>query len=67
MAKLITNSMHWLWKISLLAAIFWALFILPEMAGIDRFGAPSLGNDDVVKFFTPLMTWITLRWLTTKD
>ena len=67
MAKLMTNSMHWVWKISLVAAVFWALFILPGMRGIDRFGAPSLGNDDVVKFFAPLMIWVTARWLTTKD
>ena len=67
MAKLMTNSMHWIWKISLVAAVFWALIILPEMRGIDRFGAPSLGNDDVVKFFAPLMIWVTARWLTPKD
>ncbi|MDG0992497.1 MAG: hypothetical protein P8H30_06030 [Luminiphilus sp.] len=63
MARLLTNSMHWFWKISFVAAAFWTLFILPEMVGIDRFGAPSLGNDDVVKFFAPLMIWIVTRWL----
>ena len=67
MANLMTNTMHWAWKISLLAAVFWALFILPEMTGIDHFGAPSLGNDDVIKFFTPLMIWVAARWLSTKD
>jgi hypothetical protein len=54
---LISNSMHWAWKITLIPSAVWLLMILSE-------NYPHLDDGYVILISTmPVALWITIRWI----
>ncbi len=55
---LISNSMHWAWKITLIPCVIWLPTILAE-------NYPYLDDGEVILGATwPVALWVTIRWIT---
>lgn len=52
--KLISNSMHWGWKVS---------FVLSVVCSAMLFGEYSISSDELLGYNIPLILWVTSRWL----
>ena len=52
--KLISNSMHWGWKVSLVFSV---------VCSVMMFGEYSIDNDDIFIYNVPLIIWVTARWI----
>ena len=61
---LISNTMHWAWKVSLSAAVVWLMrWLLPTLhdLGSDRYAGL---NTDVIEIgLVPLGLWLLVRWV----
>ena len=52
--NLISNSMHWGWKVSLVFAV---------VCSVMLFGEYSIDGDEILGYNSPLIIWITARWI----
>ena len=61
---LISNTMHWAWKVSFSAAVVWLMrWLLPTLhdLGSDRYAGL---NTDVIEIgLVPLGLWLIVRWV----
>lgn len=60
--KLISNSMHWAWKLSFAICAF--IFAYVWALASQNWG---YANDEVLLGLMPISLWLTIRWLTVKE
>jgi hypothetical protein len=58
MGKFITNSMNPYWKLTFVASVYWAMFLI---------SVPTINQFDLIVYFTPLTLWVVGRWLILKE
>ena len=52
--KLITHSMHWFWKVSLVFSV---------VCSVMLFGESSIDVGAILAYNLPLIVWVTWRWI----
>ena len=60
--RLMTYSMHWLWKATFVAVAFWGIIILAE-----AWGKHSVDGAVTLFALGPLALWILIRWIRIRE